>query len=736
MNRLCCVLKGLLIFCSPSAAAQVQSPAEVRADLLRNVHLINSEGAPGAVLCVGSNAFPVVGAKCGSAVQSVAAATRFGKGRVLAFGHPSFCSGESFAKGDTATLITNSLVWLGQGKNTVSVYKNADFAKALRRIGGFTVQELTSLDALSTAAVLATYPDHLPPAEIDRVRAYVSAGGGLLASGIGWGWKQVSGGKSLATENLFNRLLGPAGLLINDDLADRTAPDGYLTDAPIPVGVNASEALRLARAGTVTDLTVLCQISQTLCAAKAVLPPNEAVFTAALNSLMRSPEALKRPSPESPLKAGDLPARLALLEHQSSWLAKPFDPWPAHPSASTYPGLPPHGTPRGSRTLTVNLDVPRWHSTGLYAAAGEPVTAELPKGAEKLGLRLRIGATTCDNTRHGQWQRAPKVDLEVPLNAATLTVSSPFGGLLYVVVPDKADSAERQVNVILRNACRVAWFKKGRDTVDTWKSVIRNQPAPWAELESDKIVLTVPSSLIRTLDDPAALLAFWGQVADQDARLTAIDPEGRRSAERFCADVQLCAGWMHAGYPIMIPYVTAKDIVALQALKSTGDWGFFHELGHNHQNPDWTFAGTGEVTVNFFTLYDMEHLCGIPPRKTRMGEESIQKKVRTWAAKGKPHDEWCREPFLALETFVRLQQAYGWQAFEKLFGEYRTLAQAERPKNDAEKRDQWATRFSRITGQNIAAVFDAWNIPLSAEARQAAANYPKPTDSRLFELLL
>lgn len=46
--------------------------------------------------------------------------------------------------------------------------------------------------------------------------------------------------------------------------------------------------------------------------------------------------------------------------------------------------------------------------------------------------------------------------------------------------------------------------------------------------------------------------------------------------------------------------------------------------------------------------------------------------------------------------------------------------------------DQWATRLSRITGQNIAAVFDAWNIPLSDTARQACAKYPRPAAADLF----
>lgn len=717
------------------AQAQQATHAEARDALLRDVTAINSGGLPGVVLCTGPDAFPVVGAKCGKSVQPVAAAATYQKGRVVAVGHPSFYTDEGVSKADTARFIRNALDWLGKGTPTVAVYKDTGVAKALASLEGLNVREIPSLDLLDRVNVLAVYPDKLTPDEVERVRAFITGGGGLLVSGIGWGWQQVTRGKSLATENHFNRLLGPAGLFINSDTTERTAPEGYRADFPIPPAVNAAEALRLAASGTVTDADVIRQINQTLCAVKSVLPPHETDLSRAFAALMNTTATATPPTKEKPLKAADIAARLALIDHQTAWRAAPARNWPAHPAAAAYPGLPPADAKRGSRTLTVNLDIPRWRSTGLYAAAGEPVTVELPPGAETLGLRLRIGTTTCDNTRHDIWRRAPKVDAEIPLDATSVTAASPFGGLLYIVVPEKADAPARLIKVTLRNACRAPWFKAGRDSLDVWRATIRNHPAPWAELESDKVILTVPSSEVRALDDPAALLAFWDTIADQDAKLAAL-PAERRSAERFCADVQLCAGWMHAGYPIMIPDVTAKDLVNLDTLKTKGDWGFFHELGHNHQNGDWTFSGTGEVTVNFFTLYNMEHACGIPPRKTRMGEEKIQKTVLKWVEQGKPHEGWCGDPFLALETFVRLQQAYGWEAFERLFAEYRTLSKDERPKNDAEKRDQWVIRLSRITNANIAAVFDAWNIPISDAARQAGANHAAPADPRLFDGLL
>ncbi|MCL1921648.1 MAG: M60 family metallopeptidase [Kiritimatiellaeota bacterium] len=702
---------------------------DVRGVLLEGVGAIDSGGAPGAVLCGGEDAFALVVGKVDRSFLPVAVAARYGKGRVVAVGHPSFWSEEGCGKADTRAFARNAAGWVGQGRKTVRVFKNAGFANVLRQMGDFEVAELSDWGQLSgDVGVLVAYPDDIPAQEIERVRAFITGGGGMLASGIGWGWHQVSGGKSLVADNLFNRLLAPAGLLIDMSMPGRTDARGYLASGPVPEGVNIAEAAALAQGG-VADKAVIAQVNTTLCAARSVLASGDkGKLAQAVDAVMRSADTGRVPSEKEPMREADIAARMAMIALCNEWQGNPLKPWKASAAAATYPGIVAKGAPRGRKTLDVNLDVPRWHSTGLFASAGEAVTVELPPGAEKLGLKLRVGSTTCNVTSHDKWVRAPKVDIEVPLKEAKTTVSTPFGGLLYVVVPDRVDASARTCKVTLGNACQAAWFKVGRDNAAAWKQMLRS-PAPYGEIESGKVILTVPSAELQNVEDPVALMKYWDEVADLDARLTGI-PTERRSPERFVCDAQLCAGWMHAGYPIMLPNVTAKELVNLAHLKTKGDWGFFHELGHNHQNGDWTFHGTGEVTVNFFTLYNMEKMCGLPPRQTRMKQDGLRQ-LPKWVANGKPHDEWCRDPFLALEMFVRIQQAYGWEAFEKLFAEYRTLRGNERPKNDMDKRDQWCTRLSRLTGENIAAVFDSWNVPISDTARQACAAFPMPTDKRM-----
>lgn len=88
-----------------------------------------------------------------------------------------------------------------------------------------------------------------------------------------------------------------------------------------------------------------------------------------------------------------------------------------------------------------------------------------------------------------------------------------------------------------------------------------------------------------------------------------------------------------------------------------------------------------------------------------MGDARLAEKVRKWNDAGRPLDEWKKDPFLALDFFVRLEEKYGWTAFEKLFAEYRALKPAERPKTDLDKRRQWCERFSRIVGEDLSSEF-------------------------------
>jgi len=212
-------------------------------------------------------------------------------------------------------------------------------------------------------------------------------------------------------------------------------------------------------------------------------------------------------------------------------------------------------------------------------------------------------------------------------------------------------------------------------------------------------------------------------VMDSCADLAAI-PRERRRPERYVADEQISAGYMHAGYPIMTHLDAAPRFVDLERLSTKGDWGMFHEMGHNHQSRDWTFAGTGEVTVNLFSLYLMETVCAKGIGHRAMSAESIAKNRAKFESAQDRFLLWKRSPFLALIAYYELKQAFGWDAYKRVFAEYRDLPKSQRPRNDDEKRDQWLVRMSRAVGHDLGPFLESWSVPTSADARAAVADLP------------
>jgi hypothetical protein len=164
------------------------------------------------------------------------------------------------------------------------------------------------------------------------------------------------------------------------------------------------------------------------------------------------------------------------------------------------PGEVPAGAPRVTRSVEIDAAIPRWHSTGLYAAPGEAITVRLPKPAAEGtaadpaagGLVLQIGAHTDELWELEEWQRAPRVFRRVALDRELTTVASPLGGLIYVDVPESC--ALGKVAVEIGHAVEAPRFVLERTSDEEWKGSLRHRSAPWAELESGKIVVTVPTA--------------------------------------------------------------------------------------------------------------------------------------------------------------------------------------------------------------------------------------------------
>lgn len=705
--------------------------------LLDGVRQIAAPGVPGPLCVFGPNAFPVVVGKAdGNVLQPVVAAGRLAKGRVVAFGHTGYLDAPTLKIADTGKLFAHAVRWASGESSTegstlrVAVRRQPGVAEFLAE-HGLRAVALEARDwtaKLKFAQVVCLRPANLSEEEVAAVSTFVKGGGGLVAADLGWGWLQLHPGKNLQADHPGNRLLAPAGILWADGTVHRTGVQGFSVENPAPALTHAARSLaalvergRDKRSATHAEMA---QASAVVLLAARTLPRDDIILRPRLESIRQKRATGAVPKADRPIKADDALSRLSIAFESERLKSLAPGQIKAQPDAEAFPGAVPATAPRLTRTVSVDTAVPGWHSTGLYAAPGELIRVTVPPSAAGKRLAVRIGAHTDSLWHLDSWKRFPEICRRFPITAAVIPTANAFGGLIYVDVPDRCELG--RIEVSIADAVESPHFVLGETSPADWRRAIRGRSGPWAELEGKRVVLTVPSDVVRNLDEPEQLMQFWDRVIVTCDDLSGKPAQARK--QRYVTDVQISAGYMHSGYPIMTHLDVASlmvDLPRIVGFRVDGVWGFFHEMGHNYHSDDWTFDGTGEVTCNLFTLYVFETVCA---RKGVFHEKVPPKSQREMLARyqrgGRQFDEWKRDPFLALIMYVQLQEAFGWEPFKKVFAEYRELPSSERPKNDDQKRDQWMVRFSRAVNRNLGPFFQAWGVPTSSEARSRVANLP------------
>ncbi|MFI5378744.1 MAG: M60 family metallopeptidase [Tepidisphaerales bacterium] len=716
-------LLACLTLCPVARAADADLDA-----LLAGVSAIAATGVPGPVVVFGERVFPVIVGREGRNTAAVVAAGRAGKGRVFVFGHNGYLGADALAVADTGRLMKNAVAWTAgenKAKPRVGLVGLGGLAEWAGRSGfePVVLQGGNWIDKLAGVDVLIAEPAGFSDAQVTAVRRFIEAGGGFIGASLGWGWMQLNPGKHLPTQHGGNQLLAPMGLVWADGTLDHTAKDGY-DASKRPAGlVHAGKAMdaieAMARKTASVPADQIAQAGWSVTQAAQSLPPGDTLLLPRLNKLGDT-LSVATPSPKKPLKvAADPLGRLSATLWYDRVARLAPEQIKAHPAAEFFPGPVPVSAARVTKTVEIDLAIPGWHSTGLYAAPGEVVSVKT--ASAPAGLRLRIGCHTDGLWDLDSWSRMPQITTAADIKTGVTRAASAFGGLIYIDVARPTPGAKTTVEIA--GAVEAPLFVLGKTDPAEWKKTLRNHPGPWAEIAATRVIVTVPAQHVRNLEDPEALAKFWDQVLDADADLVGI-PHERPRPERYVADAQISAGYMHSGYPIMTHLDVADLMVDREAMlgnKREPVWGLFHEMGHNHQSGLWTFDGTVEVTCNLFSRYCLETVCGIPTEKQGKGSA---RRVQAYLQAGGDWEKWKSDPFLALGMYDQLKDGFGWDAYKKVFKEYRDIPRNQRPRSEQDKRDQWMVRFSKATGKNLGPFFQAWGVPTSEEARKSVEGLP------------
>ena len=414
----------------------------------------------------------------------------------------------------------------------------------------------------------------------------------------------------------------------------------------------------------------------------------------------------------------------------------------AHPGAQFTPGLPIEGSSPVVHKFQINkiisptdvhihMSGDNWFSTGLFASAGQKITIKVPKDLVNAGLKIQIGSHIWGDYifNHMDMRRFPYITYQWNLDQSEVIVNSSFGGLIYIV-----DPVNQQINFPKTSSWSISGaylaprYIHGKTALNDWKNEIRKYPAPWAEIESDKVILTVPSHAIRDLDNPDDLMEFWARAIDAAADLASIS-RVREFPQRYVTDPNWQWG-AHAGYPIMMagpwyPYLVKHKEIGLNYW-----WGTFHELGHNHQMNDWMWDGWGEVSTNLWSVYILETIAGLERKYTWDGMTLFpgkrQKRINKFIDRGRSFAILQADPALALEHLLQLQEVFGWELFMALHQSYQDKP-VHKNVSDNEKIQQFVIRTSQITKTNLINFYKEWGFPIERSTIDFLANFNYPS---------
>eukprot|EP00035_Acanthoeca_spectabilis_P008599 m.156023 g.156023 ORF g.156023 m.156023 type:complete len:575 (-) comp14425_c0_seq3:32-1756(-) len=334
--------------------------------------------------------------------------------------------------------------------------------------------------------------------------------------------------------------------------------------------------------------------------------------------------------------------------------------------------------------------------------------------AEQCLWSVRIGCHTDALWGAKTWSRWPMpMSKTWTMTSPTVKCTSPFGGPLYLERKSVSDPLPVQFRIV--GAIRAPFFEKGMDSA-VWK-LRQLYPAPFAEIRGAYLVFSLPSGYVRKTPHGQlqAAVEFWDEVALSHCNLAGISPLCR--PERVVLDVQISAGYMHSGYPIMahLDQAAPKECVAdspaileVDALRSQGSWGIFHELGHNRQLSGYTFSGTIEVTVNLFTLFTMERVVRIPALKHPWLENHKTRAIE-FLRKGSSFTQWKDDPGVALVCYAQLVDYFGWDAIRSVLSSYNDST----PLEDERKIKEWCKRCMSETKCDLRDFFAQWGWPFA-----------------------
>lgn len=385
-------------------------------------------------------------------------------------------------------------------------------------------------------------------------------------------------------------------------------------------------------------------------------------------------------------------------------------------------------------------DRPARRPTGAYVAPGSIVTVSVPKSIVGKGYDVRVGAQSWDDSSKPRVLRLDRCTLVYPIDSTNVKVANPLGGGIYIEVP--LGSRSGVVEVSIRGAVRSPFFCSTpyhKTTLKQWLDEERHFKAPWADFQSQKFVMNVPTSWIYNLKDPVKLMSDWDKSLDAVTSLMGLPHVYGREVAYMQVDLQNRGKAFYPGYPMCNDrYKPGEDYggyaknYLVRGPEYAPDYPF-HEMGHGFMFSK--YAGDREAAVNLLFVAVLNEKFGVGLNEAFRRSRDIKNTFRTvdttaiaWMMSqhfidGKPMANYERQYQLKGHAkYVDIVRLFGWKTLDRFW--HSIVVDEDRgikwPVN-VKDTDRLTLRLSEMAGVDVRPLIAFWGIPTLHDAASDAA---------------
>ena len=359
--------------------------------------------------------------------------------------------------------------------------------------------------------------------------------------------------------------------------------------------------------------------------------------------------------------------------------------------------------------------------TGRYARAATELTITVPEGAPQTSVVIGLFGA------HAEHNGGVAKDHHVTrLQPGENTVTTPVDGMVHL----RSSAAGGSADIELAGGTPVPVFVLGQTTNDALRAeMARLADAPFVTVIGERVhgefQRSRTGAQILAADVPARV-AMWDRSIEITNDVYGLRDDATGVSRKAPHRIHLASPDSASGHYAFATH----DRLTFGASGSARDlfvrdertlWGFWHEIGHTYQAPNYLWSGMMEVTVNISPLH-VESRQGWASTVDSPGHLAGLERFFATPVADRDHATSGTNEML----FDHLRRGFGDDFYPRLNQEMRVMAARGESVGltDDDEKQLFALTAARVADRDLRGFFREWGFPLSSRTAAAMAQLP------------